>query len=245
MPQLKIFCHIDPKIALATGLAEAGDVDLAISPDQVAELATHHLVDAAALYTGLEYQSVGKRLPVAGASWNHVIYALERVANDESRKRHHRAITALLDSFGNASQRTRWKSDALPNDELVEVARKVAFTAFDNFKRFVRLEEHDVAHDDLVCHGPDYVNATYASREVGATETETFRWRLMRFDAACRRSSIIWTDEKLDTQFTFPVVRPRLHIATCPVCKGSATRYSAMVQIAWLGRPLSREYALD
>ena len=139
------------------------------------------------------------------------------------------AAEAVVSEIGSDADRGRLSEHLLPDTELLHLVHDHVFAALTDHERYTRITESDVrdAHDEDLCS--DFC-AKFAVDD--ATELPATEWAaLVEVRTHAPEGSI---------------VTPRIHKGYCPQCEGDreVTRYSALLQIDWHGRKLSREYAL-
>jgi hypothetical protein len=149
-------------------------------------------------------------------------------------------IEELLRNYGAPSDLADWRARLMPEDKLLDIARRVAFITFEPMPKYDRLERYH-----LVNHGPSCDGSAKPKFEAGEflAPPSSLRKAWSKMVAAADRSLASWGD--LAAYFTRPAVVVRFHVATCPTCLATVHRYSALVTVYWAGRPLSREFALE
>jgi len=150
-------------------------------------------------------------------------------------------------SLGTDEQRLRWGTDALPDEELLALARPVLFSEFTGFRKYNRMPVSAIAHPRgehgvWTCvegHGRNLpiTWSTLPEPVLTALEWESLR----RLDVAIASTN---RHPWLASAPAGATVETRIHKGTCGACKRSAAETCALVTIAWAGRTLSREYRL-
>lgn len=146
------------------------------------------------------------------------------------------------------SQRERWLSGTLPQDELLVLARHELFGPFARFARFQRLTPLDIPHPRTdaggggrVCVDGTEIPIAWESRDNPPLSAD--EWAMVRRikTAAKIASEHRWLSVALTTSVR---VTLRSHVGTCKRCRGTAEVHSALVSILWAGHTLSREYQI-
>lgn len=148
-----------------------------------------------------------------------------------------RGVEDLLRAFALPEQLRAWYAGTLPEEDVLDIARRVAFVTFSDFPRYVRLERWDVRHGATCA-----ADATVTFADDESWSRARYRDELRKMDRASERSVASWGE--LSSYFTIPQITARCHRATCSGCGATTHRNSVLVTVHWAGRPLSREYAL-
>jgi hypothetical protein len=153
----------------------------------------------------------------------------------------------LLAARGTADQRDRWRARTLTENEMMVLAREVAFMTCEGLPRYVRFE-HDRGDGSTprnpLPHAPGCAKPT---PDFYVAEVPAHQWAskdaLRHLLNAIERALSTWVALELG-DFTDARVTVRLHTGRCPGCNAKIERVGGLVEVAWAGRTLSREYAL-
>lgn len=148
---------------------------------------------------------------------------------------------------GTTSQRQRWHSDCLPEQELLALAREHLLRPLAMFRKRQRMRASAIAHPvdrsgvwTCLERSTGHVPIEWSTLETCPTFTSS-EWetvlRLRAVVAELRRHPWLFGEECVQAM-------PREHRGTCRVCLNEAAERAVLVQIQWAGRVLSREYAL-
>lgn len=152
-------------------------------------------------------------------------------------------------ALGTDEQRERWRAGMLPDDDLFGIARDELFRPFAAFQRRKRMIPSDIAHPrtemgwacapsgDHQAVRIDWSSAILHG--VDASEWPTVRAIESARDLACAHRWLLLAPAPKVT------VSLRTHVGTCQHCHKSAHQNSALVEIPFGGRKLSREYTLE
>ena len=146
------------------------------------------------------------------------------------------------------NQRQRYAAGLLPDEELADLARHELFLPFAMFTRRQKLKATAVPHPRLQSSGKivcgDDPPVTWESHELGPDGALTQdQWQtVLRLEAALKEVRVHpWL---APSSLASVRVCLRVHTGRCSACNHHITQSTAMVEIDWAGRTLSREYVL-
>jgi hypothetical protein len=167
------------------------------------------------------------------------------------RVRANYANRKLVATRGTPEQKQLLEAGFLSHDEILCLAREVAFLTFEGMPRYVRFEHtrHDrdrrtrnpLPHAEG-CSRPEPTFDTIKQETLDQFQHAAYH----RFEAAAARTAVTWRELELAEAFVGISLEPRLHTGVCPECGGHLERMAVLVKVRWVGQelPLSREYAL-
>jgi len=156
---------------------------------------------------------------------------------------------------GLEDQRARWNAGRLPEYELLELARPELFSSFRMLIRrqkmvFATIDHPKDAQGILTClKGPvDWERLTQRASDLVTWSTSPHpalsvtEQRTLHYieTTASELATHAWLARSTDAI----TVQSREHRGVCKMCQRTATERSALVQVRWAGRTLSREYLL-
>lgn len=163
--------------------------------------------------------------------------------------------------YGSASQRERWLAGALPEAELLELARGQLFRPFALFQKRTPMNFAAIDHPRTAANLWRCLTVPRASGAV-RDGNELVTWETIHTPALTDREHDTlrclnnharevalhpWLRQSPVNPVALPEVigvAPREHRGTCAVCLRTVFERSALVSIYWAGRVLSREYVL-
>ncbi len=246
MPTLHIYCNLPVDAAIAARSPIAGELDIPLTAEELAELHYHHLHDVASPYIDIVAAPNRARLEVRACGWPAVIEALR--VEFLGKKNRISGIEKLVTTRGTPDQITRWRAGRLSEGEIGQIARGVAFVTFEGQSRYVRIEydrgngtapRNPLPHTAR-CSRPEPSFEVTEQRSLDKTTHDTFQ----TYQAAAARAMESWKAMELDPYFSWIRVTAKRHAGRCPECGGELDRMAALVEVTWGGRTLSREYAL-
>jgi len=157
-------------------------------------------------------------------------------------------------ALGTVDQRLRWGTDALPIEEIADLARPELFRSFVAFRKYNRMAVSAIPH-------PRDSNGVWTCVQIGDHERDRNRqlpiaWLTMPTPVLSQREWVTLRaiNVALEATNRHPWLAPsptpaatvatRIHKGTCKVCEREAAETAALVTISWAGRTLSREYRL-
>lgn len=150
-----------------------------------------------------------------------------------------------VDKHATPRQQSLWSKGALPDSELLDIARRELFQGLTSFVKRRRLEVWHIPHPRTplgwIC--ADYLDAeSMVEWETREADPTTVEWMtLLRI----RQATYTLTEHPWLARSANPVtVDVREHCGTCNVCGRTVSNRSALVSVQWAGRTLSREYLL-
>jgi hypothetical protein len=179
-----------------------------------------------------------KRLECRDSRWESVVAALIRqraeVGQDPEVALRNRSLVILE---GSQSQIERFDAGMLPETELQQLARDLLFAPLASFLRFRQIKRREIAHTNP-CPGEE---PTFETRhQVDLTSEQWRNWNALSEGVDAMRALDIAGERA-----TLVEAVPRLHVGWCAACSGGeVVQPSAVVQVAWNGHRLVREYAL-
>ncbi len=150
-----------------------------------------------------------------------------------------------------SNQRQRYAAGLLPDEELAEIARAQLFMPFAMFTRRVKLKHTAIPHpryqsSGRVSCGDGDPPVSWSTEPIGRESALTQdQWQtVLRLESAMREvRAHQWLQPSSDASSAVRVGL-REHRGVCHVCKNTIVQASALVEIDWAGRTLSREYVL-
>lgn len=249
MDQITILCTVSVSDAIKAGRNKAGRYDHPLSESEANDLLKRKLAGVAAAFMrgAPGTNGVVERLKVAEPSWNGIITALEALRSPaaDARLQRQRELDMLAE-WGKKVDYDRHVEGLLSEDELLAVARRVAFTRFANWARYdkqARLSASDINHPATCTIGrrrrDEQVLEFETTRAPDLSEEAWVELGEIRkiADRANRDAPVTAGMGKFDLSL-------RRHHASCPECEKGATRDTVMVTVTWCGRTLSREFLL-
>jgi hypothetical protein len=147
--------------------------------------------------------------------------------------------------LGSVSQRQRWASDCLPEAELLILVRNELFRPFALCPRKTRRGPSAIRHgtptwirDCAVDRSIPVEWRTNPDPDLTDDNWQTLR-RLLVAGEAVRRHP--WMRSSPPAYVRMQV---RNHHGMCLTCRGTSSENTALIEIDWAGRTLSREYVL-
>lgn len=147
-----------------------------------------------------------------------------------------RAKREMIEQHGDKNQKERYYAGLLPEEELLAVARRVLFAPMSQFRRYSKIVERDIKHDDTCGVGAP---VQFFTREVadGISGQEWHDYRKLHDVVTAS-----WQEMPSGTHAVVTIVE---HVGHCLDCNHRETvRRAAGVRITWAGHELVREYAL-
>jgi len=150
---------------------------------------------------------------------------------------------------GTVSQRERWDNRCLPEGELTGLARKELFKAFALCPRRVRRTPSAIRH-------PTDADGSWLCLSHAVNGTIPIEWSTspdpvltdQQWTSLHRLHAMAYQVRRHEWMRQQPMTAVRIHLrehrGKCMACHGTTTDPSALVEIDWAGRLLSREYAL-
>lgn len=191
------------------------------------------------------HDSVMRRIADALAGTPHTVSSVEVTrlstteAMQEGNLRHWQESLAVAQG-GTLSQRARWERGALPEAELVGIARVALFAPLATFQVRSKMTAIDIHRAMPLCAAgstdvdwetrsdvqiPDGLWHNYKQLTFAAKDIRQHEWM------ACSPRSGVTVDL-------------REHRGTCRICGRVRSQIAALVTVTWAGRTLSREYLL-
>lgn len=148
----------------------------------------------------------------------------------------------LIEKHGNANQLERHSVGLLPNDELCALARATLYAPFAAFRRWDKIAERDVRHDDSCLDGASSDNPAIRSIRFITRPTTSVtgdQWTAYKaiYDAMIAGVAI----REHNAPGQVDIIE---HVGICSRCTRETIGRSASVGIEWAGRNFTREYQL-
>lgn len=235
-----VTCTIRVADAIAAGRNRAGRYDHELEDHEAIILKSKDLDAVVRPYLAARGESSGRRLPVKEPSFFGVVKALEALRESESTARRRVAAErGFIHEWGTPNQVARIDDGTLPEEELLDVARRIAFlgTRLQRYDTASRLGPKDIRHrKDCPEAGQEY--------QLQPIEYEKLDGAELAADQHDALESLRGFAPR--APFMAPEITLHTHVATCPGCGATAKRPTALVTISWAtaGRTLSREYLL-
>lgn len=147
---------------------------------------------------------------------------------------------------GTASQRQRHAAQLLPDEDLCQLARDELFKPFAMFARRQKMKPSAIPHPRDRVTGkstcgevpPVAWSSGDAPRALSNDQWQT----VLRLEVALKEARRhVWLQPNSSSAVR---IKLRVHTGTCQSCGGSVAEDTALVEIDWAGRTLSREYVL-
>lgn len=151
--------------------------------------------------------------------------------------------------LGTVSQRQRWDNGCLPEDELLDLARKEIFKAFALCPRRTRKTPSAIRH-------PVDADGTWLCVAHAVNGTIPIEWSTnpdpslndLQWKSLQRLHAMADQVRRHEWMKKSPATAVRIHLrehrGKCMACQGATVDPGALVEIDWAGRLLTREYAL-
>lgn len=252
MDQITILCTVSVSDAIKAGRNKAGRYDHPLAEAEASDLVKRKLAGvAAAFMRGAPGTSgfVVERLKVTEPSWSGIVAALEALRSPaaDARMQRQRELDMLAE-WGKKVDYDRHAEGLLHEDELLAVARRVAFTRYANWVRYdkqARLSASDVNHATSCTIGRkrrDEQERLLEYETTKAPDLSEEAWvELGEIRKIAERANC---DAPVTAGMGKFALDLRRHNALCPECEKGAYRDTVMVTVTWCGRTLSREFLL-
>ena len=191
------------------------------------------------------HDSVMRRIADALAGTPHTVSSVEITqlsateAMQESSLRHWQESIAVAQG-GTPSQRARWERGALPEQEVVAIARVALFAPLATFAVRSKMTAVDI-HRAMPFCAADSTDIRWETRsDVQIPDPGWHTYKQITFAAKDIREH----EWMVCSPRSGVTVDLREHRGTCCICGRHRSQLAALVTVTWAGRTLSREYLL-